>query len=521
MAVVSPHALLTVAEMARADALAIAGGVPGIDLMEAAGAGVAAAILAGWARRLALVLCGPGNNGGDGFVVARLLAAAGWPVRLALLGERGALKGDAALAAARWPGPVEPLTTVFAGSGPEGEPLVVDALFGAGLVRPLEGAARAAVEAVTARRLPLVAVDVPSGVDGDSGAVLGAAPRADLTVTFFRRKPGHLLLPGRLRCGRVEVMDIGIPDSVLGEIRPAAFANHPDLWLSSWPEPRADGHKYQRGHALIAGGGRMTGAARLAARAALRAGAGLVTIACPPEAQLVYSLAAAAALVEPVADEAAFAALLASGRRTAALLGPGNGVSLALRGRVLAVLAAGLAAVLDADVLTAFAADPAPLFAALNGRCLLTPHEGEFARLFPPQAEPAGEAQAEPVGEAKAEPAGKLGRARAAAARSGAVVLLKGADTVIAAPDGRVAITGNAPPDLATAGSGDVLAGLAVGLVAQGLPAFEAAAAAAWLHGEAGTAAGPGLIADDLPEALPAVLRKLRQRGGFGSNPMG
>ena len=500
-----PHALLTVAEMARADALAISGGVPGIALMEAAGAGIAAAIRAQWPVRPLLALCGPGNNGGDGFVVARLLAEAGWPVRLALLGERAALRGDAALAAARWDGPVEPLASLLASDALDGEPLVVDALFGAGLSRPLDGVARAVIEAVTARRLPVVAVDVPSGVHGDSGAVLGAAPMAELTVTFFRPKPGHLLLPGRLRCGRLEVVDIGIPASVLGEIRPAALANHPDLWLPRWPGPRPDGHKYQRGHALITGGGVMTGAARLAARAALRVGAGLVTIACPPEARLIYSLAAAALLVEAVEGEAAFAALLGARRLSAALLGPGAGLSPALRERVLATLAAGLPAVLDADALTVFAADPEPLFGALDGRSLLTPHEGEFARLFP----------------AETAHSGKLERTRAAARRSGAVVLLKGADTVIAAPDGRAAITANAPPDLATAGAGDVLAGLAVGLLAQGLPAFEAAAAAAWLHGEAGARLGPGLIADDLPEALPAVLRRLRRRGGFDSKLTG
>ncbi|MEI6559147.1 MAG: NAD(P)H-hydrate dehydratase [Rhodospirillaceae bacterium] len=483
--------------MAGADRLAMAGGVPGVALMEAAGAGVAAAIEAGWSSRSVLVLCGPGNNGGDGFVVARRLAAAGWPVRLALLGRREALRGDAAVVAAGWPGPIEPLASLPDGGGLAGEPLVVDALFGAGLSRPLEGAVRTVIEAVTARRLPVVAVDVPSGVDGDTGQVMGAAPMAALTVTFFRRKPGHLLLPGRRYCGRVEVVDIGIPAAVLEQIRPAATANHPGLWLPLWPQPRPDGHKYQRGHALITGGGRMTGAARLAARAALRVGAGLVTVACPPEAELIYSLAAAALLVEAVTDSAAFRTLLGTGRRNAVLLGPGNGVSAALRERVLAALASGLPAVLDADALTAFAAAPELLFAALSDRCLLTPHEGEFTRLFA----------------AEAGLTGKTARARAAAARSGAVVLLKGADTVIAAPDGRVVINEGAPPDLATAGSGDVLAGFAVGLIAQGLPAFEAAAAAAWLHGETAARLGPGLIADDLPEALPALLAGLRQRG--------
>ncbi len=502
MAGAGPHALLTVAEMALADALAIAGGVPGSVLMEAAGAGVAAAICRRWAPRPLLVLCGPGKNGGDGFVAARVLAEAGWPVRLASMGPRGSYRGDALLAAQRWLGPVEPLEAVLAEGGLAegglgGSPLVVDALFGAGLSRPLEGVALAVVNAVIKRGLPVVAVDVPSGVDGDSGAILGASPMADLTVTFFRLKPGHVLVPGRQRCGRVEVVDIGIPATVLGEINPVAAANHPDLWLAGWPGPRYDGHKYQRGHALIAGGGRMTGAARLAALAALRVGCGLVGVACPPESQMIYGLAAAALLVEPVTGAAEFGALLGRGRRTAVLLGPGNGVTPELLERVLAALASPLAVVLDADALTAFAGAPETLFCAVksaSGRCVLTPHEGEFARLFPVEAALTG----------------KIARARAAAARVGAVVVLKGADTVIASPDGRVVINHNAPPDLATAGSGDVLAGLAVGLLAQGLPAVEAAAAAAWLHGEAALRVGPGLIADDLPQALPGVLRDLR-----------
>ncbi len=497
------HCLLTVAEMGRADALAIAGGVAGVALMEAAGAAVAAALRARWQPRPLLVLCGPGNNGGDGFVVARLCAAAGWPVRVFLLGERGALKGDAAVMAARWAGPVEPLAALLEGDALDGAPLVVDALFGAGLSRPLEGAALAAVEAVTARQLSVVAVDVPSGVDGDSGAVRGAAMPAALTVTFFRRKPGHLLLPGRSYCGRLESAQIGIPAAVLEQIQPATAANHPALWLAHWPEPRLDGHKFQRGHALIGGGGRMTGAGRLAALAALRVGAGLVSVACPPETQLVYSLAAAALLAEPVSGLADFSALLAGGRRNAVLLGPGSGVSLELRQRVLAVLAAGLALVLDADALTAFAPEPESLFCLLNQRCLLTPHAGEFARLFPKEAGLAG----------------KLEQARAAAAHSGAVILLKGADTVIAAPDGRVILNDNAPAELATAGAGDVLAGLAVGLMAQGVAAFEAAAAAAWLHGAAATLAGPGLIADDLPVRLPAVLKRLRERDQIDEEP--
>lgn len=487
-AVRSRHALLTVAEMARADALAIAGGVAGATLMENAGAAVAGAITARWLARPVTVLCGPGNNGGDGFVVARLLSEAGWPVRLALLGVRAALRGDAAGAAAQWPGPVEPADP----SVLDGAELVVDALFGAGLSRPLDGGARLLVDAMSARRLAVIAVDVPSGIDGNSGAVLGEAPRAALTVTFFRKKPGHLLLPGRIHCGELVVADIGIPGAVLDGIAPKAFENHPALWQHLFPWPQPDSHKYRRGHVLIQGGGRMTGAARLAARAAMRAGAGLVTVAAPPEAFAIYAASLTGALVEPVADDTAFAALLQDRRRTGVLLGPGSGVSESTRSRVLAALDAGCACVLDADALTAFAGQAEALWPRLSERCLLTPHDGEFARLF------------------GALPGDKLARTRSAAVQSGAVVLLKGCDTVVAGADGTAVINCNAPPQLATGGAGDVLAGLALGLLGQGMAALAAAAAAAWLHGAAAAAFGPGLIAEDLPDLIPAALRALR-----------
>lgn len=477
--------LLSVAEMYRADALAMAGGVPGPVLMEAAGAAVVRAVRERWSPHPTAVLCGPGNNGGDGFVIARLLLEAGWPVRLALLGTRSALRGDAAVAAARWGGPVEAADPAIL----DGNPLVIDALFGAGLARPLDGMAKGIVEAMAG--LTVVAVDVPSGVHGDSGRVMGVAPQAALTVTFFRRKPGHLLLPGRALCGEVIVADIGIPDTVLDAIDPKTLENGPGLWRRRYPWPRLDAHKYARGHAVVLGGGRMTGAARLAARAALRGGAGLVTVACPPESFPIYAAGSPSVIVHPVEDDAAFAALLGDARKNAVLLGPGAGVGDSTRTRVLAALEAGKSCVLDADALTSFAGRPEDLIGRLNGRCLLTPHEGEFARVFPCEGD-------------------KLTRARAAAAQCGAVVLLKGADTVAAAPDGRAVVNTNAPPDLATAGSGDVLAGLALGLVAQGMDAFDAACAAVWLHGEAAKAVGPGLIAEDLPDALPGVLKRLK-----------
>ena len=485
--------LLFTSEMYRADKAAIAGGVPGLDLMEAAGAAIAETVQSGWPEGEVLVLCGPGNNGGDGFVAARLLAGAGRDVRLALLGSVDKLDGDAAANAKRWTGDVLPLEP----SVIDGADVAIDALFGAGLDRPLDGVARQTVEALDASDLDCVAVDVPSGVSGNTGQVLGAAAQAAATVTFFRRKPGHLLYPGRGLCGEVRVADIGIPDTVLAKIAPHVSENLPTLWRDLLPQPRPDGHKYDRGHAVVAGGAVLTGAARLASYAALRVGAGLVTIAAPPAAGAVYRAGQPAIMVRDIADGDAFDALLADPRVTAALVGPGNGVDAETADHALRALAA-RPCVLDADALTVFADQPDVLFAALasapDGASVVTPHEGEFARLF--------------HGLEGADSDSKIARAAAAAAHSHTTVLLKGADTVIAAPDGRIAVNANAPPTLATAGSGDVLAGFITGLMAQHMPTFEAACAGTWLHGACASAFGVGLIAEDLADMLPRVLQE-------------
>ena len=483
----SSLALLTVEQMSAADQAAVEAGVGGETLMENAGAAIASAIVERWSARPVAVLCGPGNNGGDGFVIARHLVSGGWPVKLASLGGVERLKGDAATMAGRWEGAVATLDEAAL----DGAALVVDALFGAGLARPLDGAARAVVEAVAARRLACIAVDVPSGVHGDTGAVLGAAAPAALTVTFCRRKPGHLLLPGRTLCGEVVVADIGIPESALESLDVALHANAPALWRDRFPRPRPAGHKYSRGHAVVVGGGAATtGAARLAARAALRAGAGLVTVTTPPEALQVYAAAFTAVMTAVVDDDVAFAGFLDDPRRNAVLVGPGNGVNDTTRRRVRAALSAGKTCILDADAITVFKDAPEQLFNAISSPCLLTPHEGEFGRIFGHQGD-------------------RVARARAAAAESGAAVLLKGPDTVIAGADGRAAINENAPPELATAGSGDVLAGIALGLMAQGMAPFDAGCAAAWLHGDAAARFGPGLIAEDLCETLPTALSDL------------
>ena len=478
----APRPLLTTDQMYRADTAAMAAGVSGERLMEAAGWAVACEIRRRWTRRPVTILCGPGNNGGDGFVVARLLARTGWPVRIGLLGDRNKLRGDAALNATRWRGRVEAAEPAVL----DGCALVVDAMFGAGLARPLGGMARTLIEEIDRRRLVCVAVDLPSGVSGDTGEVMGAAPGAVLTVTFAAKKPGHCLMPGRSLAGEVVVADIGIPARIIPETGAIAFENTPELWEGVLPWPALAGHKFDRGHAVVVAGA-MAGAARLAARAARRVGAGLVTVAAPAE---ILPVVAGDMPGNLIARLHAFDSLLADPRRNAVLLGPGNGVGEQTRGRVLAALAADKLCVIDADALTAFAGDAPTLFRALGPNSILTPHDGEFARLF----DFAGD---------------RLSRARAAAAACGGVVLLKGADTVVAAPDGRAAINANAPPDLATAGSGDVLAGMAVGLLAQGMAAFEAACAAVWLHGAAASRIGRGLIAEDLPEALPAVLRGL------------
>jgi NAD(P)H-hydrate epimerase len=478
-------ALLRVAQMEEADRLTMQAGTSGIDLMQNAGSAVAHEIVRRWPPRPTTVLCGPGNNGGDGFVAARVLAAAGWPIRLALAGSMEQLRGDARHHAALWQRPVERLDV----DAVEGAGLLVDALFGSGLRRPLSSEIRRVLERAAERRTPVVAVDVPSGLLGDTGESLGA-PAAALTVTFTRKKPGHVLLPGRELCGETVVADIGTAPALLERIALDTWENDPSLWRHDLPQLRPSGNKYSRGHALLWGGYPTTGAARMAARAAARAGAGLTTIAVPVEALPIYAAALTSIMVRAAAEPADLDRLLADSRFNALLIGPGAGVDAATRARVLCLLATHRAVVLDADAISAFAQERQALFAAIKGPCVLTPHEGEFARLFDASGD-------------------KLTRARTAARASGAVIVLKGADTVVAAPDGRAVVNSNAPPTLATAGSGDVLGGLILGLLAQGMEAFRAAMAAVWLHGAAASDFGPGLLAEDLPDLLPGVLRRL------------
>lgn len=478
--------IVTPDEMAGIDQAAIASGLDGFALMERAGQAVAAAALLHHpgARRF-VVLAGPGNNGGDGYVAARALAGAGAVVALHALGPPP-VGGDADIARKRYAGVVGSIGDY----APMAGDVVIDALFGAGLSRDLDGAVATLIGEVTGHGLPVLSVDLPSGVDGRTGAVRGAAFEAQHTVTFMCRKPGHLLMPGRALCGALEVFDIGIPARIVSAASHHLRVSGPAIWRMSLPQRDAAAHKYGHGHLAVFSGGRLaTGAARLSAGAGLKAGAGLVTVLAPRGATAVNAAHLTAVMLREVDDAAALEALLADPRFSAFVLGPGFGDLARARTYVQALRDRAL--VLDADGITAFRDQPGRLFeafAAGPSRLVLTPHDGEFARIFPDIA---------------ADPAlSKVDRARRAAARSNAAIVLKGADTVIAAPEGRALINDNAPPWLATAGSGDVLAGIIGAHLAQGMPAFEAAAAGVWRHGEAGRRAGPGATAEDLINVL-------------------
>lgn len=498
--------LLSPVEMGEADRLAIAAGpLDGYGLMQRAGEAVAAVVLTRYpAATRVHVLCGPGNNGGDGYVIARILAGSGVATTVWASGTPRR-ESDAAVAAAQCPIKPRPLSEFVAQAGS----IVVDALYGAGLSKPLSGDAARAVDAAAALRLPVVAVDLPSGVSGASGEILGKAFAAEITVTFARKKPGHLLLPGRERCGEIVLADIGIGDGIIARLAVSTFENRTDLWLREFPVPAVDAHKYKRGHVgVFSGGPSATGAARLSAMAAARSGAGAVTVLSPANAMQVNAMHLTSIMLRETDDVEDIKAFVAERRPSAFILGPGFGVGERTRTFGLALLASGKSQdaaaqvdglVFDADAITSFREAPDVLFQAARRHTapalVMTPHEGEFVRLFP---DIAGD-----------KASSKLTKAREAAKLANAVIVYKGADTVIAAPDGRAAINANGASWLATAGSGDVLSGIVAGLLAQGMPPFQAACAAVWIHAEAGSRFGPGLIAEDLPLALVPVLREL------------
>jgi hydroxyethylthiazole kinase-like uncharacterized protein yjeF len=478
-----PRDVLTVAEMSAADHAAVAAGTAGLELMERAGAAVSAAVAERFSPRETVVLAGPGNNGGDGYVAARLLKQQGWPIRIEALGPPKT--ADAIAAAARWDGKTSSLTE----SGGRQE-LTIDALFGAGLDRPLSAELARLARRLEPQRDRVVAIDVPSGLSGDTGKFVGATSfSAGLTITFHRRKPAHVLQPGRGACGDVVVSDIGLESAPT-----QLFENTPSLWLGRYPWPAVGAYKYTRGRLIVVSGEAWsTGAARLAARAALRIGAGLVTLLSPPEALMVNAAHLEAVMLRPFETELELEA--AAGDAEAAVIGPAAGITEATLSNVLALARTGAALVIDADALSVFRDEPEELFSVLDRDDVLTPHPGEFERVFPGLLKSAPE---------------RITAARTAAARAQAVVLLKGPDTVIAGPDGRAAVNLNGSPWLATAGSGDVLAGLIGGLIAQGMESFEAACAGVWIHAACADHFGPGLISEDLPGLVPMVLKQLR-----------
>jgi len=474
--------------MREADRLTIEGGTDGYDLMVAAGQSIANIVHEYYPHHAVLVLCGPGNNGGDGYVAARFLEDMGHQVSVMALTQK--LQGDAKQACKDWGG-----KTLGFKDRPEMQPetVVVDAVFGTGLSKPLDAVVVSLFDDLRKAGWPVIAADIPSGVSGDTGAADPAALKAAQTVTFFRKKVGHVLMPGMSLCGHVSVHDIGIADDVLGKTDYVLIENEPLLWKDTLPKPKSGGHKYGRGHAVVLGGARMTGAARMVSEAAMRTGAGLCTIVAEDEAAEIYKKGAAHILFEPMTGYADFAKHLEDSRRNTIVVGPGAGLEdkEGLQQAALEALKTGRPAVLDADALTCFGDDPGRLHEALHDKCVITPHEGEFAKLFP------------------AIEGSRLEKAEAAARLTCAVVLLKGSDTIIARAEKKTVVNTHATPWLATAGAGDVLAGIIAGLLAQGMEAFDAACAGSWMHGEAGERKGPGLVAPDIIEQIPNVLRDL------------
>ena len=476
--------------MQQADRLMASNGTQTFMLIERAGAAVANFLKEKAPGRKILILCGPGNNGGDGFVAARLLREAGFAVRVASLMPPEKLAGDAAWAAESWQRSIVAFDNLVV----EPDELVVDAVFGTGFNRKLDEPVQSLFRHIREQGNDVLAIDSPSGVNGTTGHADPDVLPAAATLTFCRKKPGLVLMPGAAFCGEVHVADIGIPDTILAELGPAPRENGPVLWSARLRPKAAGGNKYDYGHVLVYGGARMTGAACMAAHAALRAGAGLCTISSPPEAARVYRGYLPNIIVEERARPHAFTGELADKRRNAVIVGPGAGRDheSALRDTVIDLLKDRRACVIDADALTVFKDHREPFFKVLHGQCVLTPHDGEFARIFP---------------ELKDGP--KTERAAAAARQSKAVIVLKGADTVIAGPDGTLVINTTSSPDLATGGTGDVLAGLIGGLLARGLPAFDAACAGVWLQGRAAQMFGTGLIATDLLDKIPLALREI------------
>jgi len=481
-----PNEILTTDQMYFADDLAIKSGLDSFDLMQTAGLSVAKVLRKKWSRRRVLVICGPGNNGGDGFIIASGLKNIGWPVELALLGDKQDLDNDARRASQLWKGEIQKLSIKLI----DNVDLIVDALFGAGLNREVSGISREIIEIINKKKIDCISVDIPSGINGDTGQIQGCAINANVTVTFFRKKPGHLMLPGRSKVGDLKVVNIGIPNSVLDSINVNLNENNPRVFSNKFYFADVDDHKYSRGHAIISGGDDMPGAAFLASAAARRVGAGLVSVAANMVSRSIYLSSHPGTMFLGLDKTLDFEKVVSEPRCNALLIGPGNGLTADIKSRTITGLRTRKSVVLDADALTLFKDNPSSLFKWIKGPVVLTPHKGEFLRLFDFTGN-------------------KINDTRSASKKSGAVVVYKGADTIIAAPDGRIAINVNSPTTLATAGSGDVLSGLITGLLATGMPAYEAACAGNWIHGEAALHFGHGLIAEDIIDGIPGVLNLL------------
>jgi len=500
--------LLSNQQVRNADKLTIESGISGFELLSAAGRQVYEVVsqLATASDRI-LVACGSGNNGGDGLIAAALLLEAGFDVSVVLSSPPETVTGDARLALNALGQPVSSL----ADSTVDNYSIILDAILGSGIDRPVRDDLARWIALVNNSNALIVSVDIPTGICSDSGVVMGTAVAAQHTVTFFRKKTGHVLYPGRQHCGQIHLRQIGIDDSVLDQLQPRCFENGTALWQASLPQPSWNSHKYTRGHVVVATGDALsTGAARLAARAALRAGAGLVTLACPSSAVSVVASHVSCEMLETADTAAEFKAILEDERISAVVVGPGLGIGSATQELVQAALRSTASVVLDADALTSFENCEADLFQLISeskNEVVLTPHFGEFKRLF------GGCIRSETT---QATGSGKqlvvdnkITMSIEAARISGATVVHKGPDTVIATPSSLCVINTNAPPWLSTAGSGDVLAGTIAGYLAQGVTGFKAASIGCWMHAEAASVFGPGLIASDIAARYPQIINRL------------
>ncbi len=474
--------VLRTSEVRDLESQAVQEGTPVKALMERASAVIVEEILAHFSIRPTLVLCGPGNNGGDAYGVAVKLLEIGWPVEvMTVLPANSKTSNEAAYFKEKYKKkPLSPDTSLDAFE------LIIDGIFGTGLKKDLSADLQVLIHKINLLSLPVISVDIPTGIDSDTGEIRGASLHAKMTVTFNYRKPGHLLYPGKLSCGEVILKDIG-----LGKARsPMIFVNHPELWFDDFPIPGPLDHKYHRGHALLFGGEEFTGATQLAALAARRAGAGLVSIACTERTHPIYALSTPGTITSVIRSFEEWEALLKDERKNALLLGPGLTPSPETKKTVLAALKTKRRIVLDAGALKAFLPDDVnALFSALHDQVVLTPHEGEFKEIFGTLS------------------GSKIERALEAANKSGGLIYLKGADSVMATPQCHVLLQDNAPPWLSTAGTGDVLAGLILAFLAQGASPLHACGMASWIHGESAHHAGFGMIAEDLLDHLQNALQ--------------